>query len=186
LDTNFLGFFMAKYSEEFKLAVVQDYLSDTSDGYRAIGRRHGLSSHAILQRWVAAYQLHGGAGLCKKSSKYSAQYKLSVLRHMWDNRLSINQTAVRFDIRNYAMVGMWERAYRDGGFEALEPRRRGRAKPMTASDTMKPDQAPDDDKRSREELLAEVNQLRMELAYVKKLQALVQARQKQAPRKKRK
>jgi transposase len=82
---------------------------------------------------------------------------------------AFNQTAARFDIRNYAMVGMWEHAYRDGGFEALEPRRRGRAKPMTASDTMKPDQAPDDDKRSREELLAEVNQLRMELAYVKKL-----------------
>jgi transposase len=57
---------------------------------------------------------------------------------------------------------------------------------MTASDTSKPDQAPDDDKRSREDLLAEVNQLRMELAYVKKLQALVQARPKQAPRKKRK
>ena len=177
---------MAKYSEQFKLAVVQDYLSDTSEGYRAIGRRHGLSSHVILQRWVAAYQLHGGAGLRKKSSGYSAEYKLSVLQHMWDNRLSINQTAARFDIRSYAMVSMWERAYQEGGIEALKPRRRGRPRPMTASDTSKPDQAPDDDKRSREDLLAEVNQLRMELAYVKKLQALVQARPKQAPRKKRK
>lgn len=102
---------MAKYNEQFKLAVVQDYLSDTSEGYRAIGRRHGLSSHVILQRWVAAYQLHGGAGLRKKCSGYSAEYKLSVLQHMWDNRLSINQTAARFDIRNYAMVSMWERAY---------------------------------------------------------------------------
>lgn len=177
---------MAKYSEAFKLIVVQDYLSDTSEGYRAIGRRHGLRSHVILERWVAAYQLHGYAGLRRKSSKHSAQYKLSVLQHMWENRLSINQTAARFDIRSYAMVGMWERAYRAGGIEALAPRRRGRPKPMTASETTKPDQAPDDDKRSREELLAEVNQLRMELAYVKKLQALVQARQKQAPRKKRK
>jgi len=46
--------------------------------------------------------------------------------------------------------------------------------------------APDDDKRSREQLLAEVNQLRMELAYLKKLDALVQARQSQAQKKKRK
>jgi transposase len=45
---------------------------------------------------------------------------------------------------------------------------------------------PDDDQRSREELLAEVNQLRMEVAYLKKLEALVQARPKQAPKKKRK
>jgi transposase len=177
---------MAKYSEQFKLAVVQDYLSDTSEGYRAIGRRHGITSQTIVERWVAAYRLHGEAGLRKKSNKYSADYKLSVLRHMWDNQLSINQTAGKFDIRSYAMVGIWERAYQDGGIEALEPRRRGRPKPMTASDTTKPDQAPDDDKRSREELLAEVNQLRMELAYVKKLQALVQARQQQALRKKRK
>jgi transposase len=57
---------------------------------------------------------------------------------------------------------------------------------MAASDTTKPDPVPDDDKRSREELLAEVNQLRMELAYLKKLEALVQARKKLAPPKKRK
>jgi transposase len=177
---------MAKYSEQFKLAVVQDYLSDTSEGYRAVGRRHGLSSHTILERWVAAYQLHGVTGLGKKSSKYSAEHKLSVLQHMWDNRLSISQTAAKFDIRSYAMVSMWERAYRDGGIEALAPRRRGKPKPMTASDTTKPEPAPDDDKRSREELLAEVNQLRMELAYLKKLEALVQARKKLAPPKKRK
>jgi len=48
------------------------------------------------------------------------------------------------------------------------------------------DSPPEDDKRSREELLAEVNQLRMEVAYLKKLEALVQARPKQAPKKKRK
>jgi transposase len=49
-----------------------------------------------------------------------------------------------------------------------------------------PASPPDDDHRSREELLAEVNQLRMEVAYLKKLEALVQARPKQAPKKKRK
>jgi transposase len=177
---------MAKYSEKFKLTVVQDYLSDTSEGYRTVGRRHGLSSHVILERWVAAYQLHGDAGLRKKSSQYSAERKFLVLQHMWDNQLSVNQTAAKFDIRSYAMVGMWERAYREGGIDALAPRRRGRPKPMTASDIVKSDPAPDDDKRSREELLAEVNQLRMELAYLKKLEALVQARKKLAPPKKRK
>jgi transposase len=72
---------MAKYSEQFKLAVVREYLSDTSEGYRAIGRRHGLSSHTILERWVAAYQLHGDAGLQKKFSNYSAEDKLSILQH---------------------------------------------------------------------------------------------------------
>jgi transposase len=83
------------------------------------------------------------------------------------------------------MVGRWERAYRDGGVEALVPRPKGQFKPM-ASLTLEPDRPPDDDKRTREQLLDEIQQLRMELAYTKKLQALVQARQQQAPQKKRK
>ena len=52
--------------------------------------------------------------------------------------------------------------------------------------TEKPDTPSDDEKRSREELLAELDYLRMENAYLKKLQALVQARPKPTPPKKRK
>ena len=176
---------MSKFDEQFKLAVVQDYLGDGSEGYRAVARRHGLKSHTLLERWVMAYRVHGNAGLSKKSSTYSAEFKLSVLQHMWENQLSMTQTAAKFDIRHQAMVGIWERTYRDGGVEALRPRPRGRPKAMPTPERP-PDSPPDDDKLSREQLLAEVKQLRMELAYTKKLQALVQARQKQVPQKKRK
>jgi transposase len=176
---------MAKYNEQFKLAIVRNYLADGSEGYRAMAKRYGLASHTALERWVMAYRLHGSAGLSKKSSKYSAELKLSVLQHMWDNQLSMLQTAAKFDIRSHAMVGIWERAYRDGGVDALIPRPRGRPKVMPTPESV-PDTPPDDDKLSRDQLLAEVKQLRMELAYTKKLQALVQARQKQVPQKKRK
>jgi transposase len=96
---------------------------------------------------------------------------------MWDNELSFGQTAAAFNIRNHSAVGRWERMYREGGLDALIPRPRGRAKQMP-SPTTKPEPSPDDEKRTREELLAELNQLRMENAYLKKLQALVQARSK--------
>ena len=43
-----------------------------------------------------------------------------------------------------------------------------------------------EDERSRDELMAELEHLRMELAYLKKLDALVQARQRSAAPKKRK
>jgi transposase len=176
---------MTKYSEQFKLEVVQDYLGAGSEGLRAVAQRHGIPSHFTVRKWVAVYQLHGNAGLGRKQSEYSAAFKLSVLQHMWDNQLSMLQTAVKFDIRDHGMVGRWEHAYREGGVEALAPRPRGRPKSMATS-VPTPDSPPDDDKRSREELLAEVNQLRMEVAYLKKLEALVQARPKQAPKKKRK
>lgn len=176
---------MTKYTEQFKREVVQDYLAEGSDGLRTVAQRHGISNHFTVRRWVLAHQLHGDAGLQKKSSKYSAEFKLMVLQHMWDNDLSITRAAAEFDIRNHPMVGIWERACQDGGVEDLIPRSREKPKPM-ATPAPRPDSPSDDDKRSREELLAEVNQLRMELAYLKKLDALVQARKKQALQKKRK
>ena len=176
---------MTKYSEQFKLEVVQDYLTAGSAGLRAVAQRHGIPSHFTLRKWVLAYQIHGNVGQSRKRRRYSAQFKLSVLEHMWENHLSMFQTAAEFDIRDHGMVGKWEQAYRDGGVEALAPRPERQLNPM-ATPAPKPDSPPDDDKRSREQLLDEIQQLRMELAYTKKLQALVQARQQQVPQKKRK
>lgn len=51
--------------------------------------------------------------------------------------------------------------------------------------TAKPEKPSDNEARSRDDLLAELEHLRMENAYLKKLQALVQARPKQASPKKR-
>jgi transposase len=42
----------------------------------------------------------------------------------------------------------------------------------------------DNEARARDDLLAELNQLRMEIAYLKKLNALVQAKERAAQRKK--
>lgn len=174
---------MTKYDEQFKLTVVQQYLSGDA-GYKAIAGEHGIS-YGMLRRWVGWFQAHGAAGLKKKFTHYSAEFKLSVLQHIWDNELSYGQAAVQFNIRNPGILSAWERSYRNGGFDALEPAPRGRPRRM-AVPTTKTEGPPEDDKRSREELLAEVSQLRMEVAYLKKLRALVQAQQKPAPAKKRK
>lgn len=175
---------MSKYTEQFKVEVVRDYLAGFSS-LRTIAQRHGMANHSLVERWLAAFRLHGPAGLKTKRSQYSAQFKLSVLRHMWENRLSITQTAARFDIRRHSTVGVWERAYREGGIDALAPRPRERHKQMTIP-TTKPEAPADDGKRSREDLIAELNHLRMENAYLKKLEALVQARRKSATPKKQK
>ena len=174
---------MAKYDEQFKLSVVQHYL-DNQDGYRALAKRHGLDQ-AMVRRWVKWYQVHGADAFKKKFSHYSAEFKLSVLQHMWDNALSYAQVTVQFNIRNPCALGIWERSYRSGGLEALQPRPRGRPKAMLGP-TAKPEKSSDNETRSRDDLLAELEHLRMENAYLKKLQALVQARPKQAAPKKRK
>jgi len=179
-----LGFFMGKYTAEFKLAVVQKYL-EGSMGYRTLAEQFGIANHSLIERWVGFYRHHGKDGLVKKLTTYSAEFKLSVLQHMWDNSLSKGQTATAFNIRRPASVGAWERAYHAGGPAALKLRRRGQETMLPASD--KPEAIKADDNRTREELLDEVADLRAEVAYLKKLEALVRS-QKQLPtqRKKRK
>ena len=173
-----------KYTEQFKHTVVHDYLAG-HDGYKAIAQRHGIANRSLVERWVMAYRLHGDAGLSRKRSRYKADFKVSVLQHMWENRLSITQTAAKFDIRRYSTVGDWERAYREGGVDALTPPLAPRPKKMTIP-TTKPEVSLGEDKRSREELMAELEYLRMENAYLKKVQALVQAKQSLTPAKKQK
>jgi transposase len=130
--------------------------------------------------------LRGEEGLDKKFSHYSAEFKLSVLQHMWSNQLSCQETAILFDIRNVGILSGWERSYHIGGIQALTPRTRGRPKAMSPPKKVQPQPAKTDENRSREELLEEVNHLRMENAYLKKLKALVQEQELEASLKKRK
>jgi transposase len=172
---------MSKYDLEFKLQVVQQYLG--GQGFRVVSQQNGLA-HSQVRRWVKTYQAHGKEGLAKKFSHYSAQFKLSVLQHMWDNHLSPLQAAATFNIRNPPIVRVWERSYLDGGIAALEPRPRGRPRQKMNTPPDKPLPPADEDRRSREQLLEENEYLRAEVAYLKKLDALLQAKKQAAAQKK--
>lgn len=173
---------MTKYDKQFKLKVVKQYLSGRT-GIKALAHAHGLG-HSMVRRWVSVYQQHDAAGLTKKFSHYSAQFKLSVLRRMWREELSYGKTAVIFDIRNPSSIGVWERQYHAGGADALASKPRGRPKKMTAPLPPKADtpRGPDQE-RTREELLEELEYLRAENAYLKKLDALIQAKKLVAQKK---
>ncbi len=172
---------MAKFDEHFKLSLVQQYLNGTA-GYKSIAKEHGID-HEALRRWVLAFQSHGLDGLKKKFSHYSAEFKLLVLQHMWDNALALGQTAALFNIRNPSSLINWEREYRRAGLNGLAARPRGRPKSMSVAPS--PPESKPDEEKSREDLQVELDYLRMENAYLKKLQALVQARPKPASPKKR-
>lgn len=169
---------MTRYTEEFKLAVVEDYLGGR-DGYREVSRRRGVD-HGTLREWIGSYRRHGPGGLRKKYDSYSGEYKLLVLKHMWDNRLSYRETMAVFNISGRACLKGWEKAYRRGGVGALIPRRKGRPKSMSDPGKTEPPPSTNAEQPTREELLAELSRLRMENAYLKKVEAL--ARAKQAPK----
>jgi transposase len=176
---------MGSYDEQFKLSVVRQYLSGEG-GAEALGQRHGLSK-SMVQRWVANYRKRGLVGLRKKFNQYTAQFRMSVLKRMWQEEWSYTRTEAWFDIRSIGAVAKWERQYHSGGLDALEPRPRGRPKKMPNPPVPSTDDAvpvPEDD-RTREQLLKENLYLRAEVAYLKKVEALIQA-ERSKPQKKRK
>jgi transposase len=171
---------MGKYSNQRKLAAAKDYCGGNL-GLKEIARRHGVNV-ASLRLWAAAYRANGAAGVLTKRRKYySAEFKMSVLMHMRREKLSYRQTAALFNIRNRDIIGMWQRAYEIGGASALSPHSSIRRLAMTKQVEIK-SRAPEaeDETRTRQELLDELHQLRMENAYLKKLEALAQASQPQA------
>jgi transposase len=177
---------MTKYIEAFKLSVVERYLQGTL-GYGGVGQVFGIDAK-MVRRWVAAYRIHGMAGLKKKFTHYSAEFKLSVLHDKWANHLSNSDVSAKYDIRHAGAVGQWERCYHHGGIDALHARQRGRPKKMPPSQPPTPQEPASDTMRTQADLLAELAYLRMENAYLKKRQALVQSQQQQqtTQRKKRK
>jgi transposase len=163
---------MGKYSEQKKLAATEEYCRGRF-GLREVARRHRVN-FASLRLWAAAYRVHGARGVRRKARKfYSAEFKLNVLRRMNAEMLSQRQAAALFNIRRRDIIGAWKRAYEIGGVAALSPHSRSRLKPMAKKAETESDEV-DDKTRTRKQLLEELDRLRMENAYLKKLAALAQ------------
>lgn len=112
--------------------------------------------------------------------KYSAEFKIGVIMDMREHHLGYRETVRKYwDVSkgqeaNYKnAVQRWERIYLEEGAEGLMKERRGRA--CSASGTRK-GRPPKLDKKVEEDLIAENQRLRMEIEYLKKLDALVQKR----------
>ena len=93
---------------------------------------------------------------------------------MREHRLGYMETARKYDILDYKVIQRWERIFLEEGAEGLMKERRGRA--CAASGTKK-GRPPKLDPKVEEDLIAENQRLRMEIEYLKKLDALVRERE---------
>ena len=112
----------------------------------------------------------------KKRKTYSGKFKIEVVETMRKENLSYKETVRRFGVRSDTQVKQWERIYLEEGKEGLLIERRGRA--CAASGTQK-GRKPKLDKQVEEDLIAENQRLRMEIDYLKKLNALVLEEERQ-------
>jgi len=163
---------MAKYSVETKMAVVQYYVKG-NDSYKGTANHFGVNKSDVI-KWVAAYKNNGTEGLIVKNRSYTGEFKLHVIEYMQTHRLSARSTAAKFNIPGFTIVCKWERIYLEEGIDALFQDNRGRPKKMNPKKKSKLN------KQETEDLLAEVQRLRMENEYLKKLNALIQEKEKSA------
>ena len=106
----------------------------------------------------------------KPYRRYTPEFKVMVIETMRKEKLSHKEAARRFKINAHSAVAKWECIYLEEGKEGLYIERRGR------KSTGRP---PKLKKEVEEDLIAEVQRLRAENAYLKKLNALVAERERQ-------
>ncbi|MBU5310603.1 transposase, partial [Tissierella carlieri] len=86
---------MAKYSYEFKMKVVEEYLAG-KDGFAFLSEKYNISSTRDLQKWVSAYNQFGSDGLMRKrkNQTYSFEFKLHVVELYLTTEVSYQDLAL--------------------------------------------------------------------------------------------
>jgi transposase len=168
-----------KYSLSFKEAAVS----------RVVGGKSSVSQVAalleinidMLRSWVRYYRAFGAAGLERQNNRYSAFFKMKVINAYFRESLSLKATCLRFHIPCAAVLSRWLRIYEQEGSVGLKIEKRGKRKSMALK---KPTTKGTKVKTREQELEEELAYLRLENQYLKKLQALIQKKQEEKAKEK--
>lgn len=180
---------MPKYTEEFKIKLVLEYLSGELGGLKLIAKTYKIPK-STLKLWVDKYKSVGFDNLSEKlkNIKFTSEFKLSVIQYRQINNTSLRETPEYFNIANGSTISKWEKKYKESGLSGLEDNRGRPKKEMTKSNKNSKLNIPIME-TEREELirLREENRLlRMKIIYEKKLQALLLEEEAEARKRQRK
>lgn len=164
---------MAKFSSEEKLQAVARYLNG-NESYRTIGKSIGVD-HKAIAKWVKQFEYNGVGAFIKSCTTYTQKFKLDVLNYMTEFGTSTIETAAIFNIPAPSTIIVWKKQLETYGVDALQSKKKGRPSMKKDSNTQ-PKQTRVEG--STETLQARIKQLEMENEYLKKLNALVQAKEK--------
>lgn len=164
---------MSKFTAEEKLSAVLTYLKGTV-GYRTLALELGIEPKAF-HYWIKRYQYHGVEAFTTTYTSFTVAFKLDVLKYMNDQGTSIRETAAIFNLSTPAVLLSWKKRMDNGGQDALDSKKKGR--PSMKKDSAKQTK-PTYPENSVEALRERIKYLEMENDYLKKLNALVQSKEK--------
>jgi transposase len=169
-----------KYDYAFKLECVK-LVVEKYHSYGVVSKQKGAEKSNI-RKWVGFYKQYGESGLIpRKNCSYSVDFKLKVLQSIDKELLSLNETCLKFNIPDAAIIVKWKKDFATFGLEGLRPKTRGR--PISMDINKRKKRKSDKPLTREEELLLEIEALRCENELLKKLQALIQAEEKAKKRK---
>jgi len=160
---------MKKSTSEVKHQIIQEYLNGGTS-YRDLAREFEVDESNI-RYWVKLYQYHGWDAFNYRYTTYTPAFKLGVLQYIERTGYSIREASAIFRIPVPSMVRRWKRKWEKGGIDALESSQKGQ-QDMTSPKKQDTSQV-NDSERSKDDIISEVEYLRAENAYLKKLGTLV-------------
>jgi transposase len=165
---------MAKYSFEFKMKVVSEYLKGKCC-LRSLAKKYGIH-HSIVARWIAAYNHYGEKALMRSRQKqvYPFEFKLRVVELYLTSELSYQELALKVGMTNPVQISNWVMDYRVAGPDALKSKKKGRKRTMDKEQIIH--EIKKSDSEEQNELLKQLQEenlkLRIENAFLKELRRL--------------
>ena len=163
---------MAKYTADFKLKIVQEYLRGDI-GYLALAHKYGIPSTKRIRHWVGQYRVKGEEGLkrSRKNETYPFQFKLHAVELYLSTEMSYQELALQLKLKSDGILANWVRRYRAVGMEGLKSQRKGRRPKVPDKASITPECNINQDEKLKQ--LEEENlKLRIEVAYLKELRRL--------------
>ncbi len=124
---------MAKYSLEFKMKVVGEYLSG-SISLKTLAKKYNFKSDKQIRTWINAYRTLGVEGLkrSRENKSYSIAFKLKAIAIYEASEKSYQDIANELGLNNPSLIVRWRKEYHDHGIEGLS-RKKGRP-PLSKKD----------------------------------------------------
>lgn len=163
-----------RFTKEFKLECIRKYKAGEHIDDPG-GCKHKTFVDTV-RRWVRIYDSLGEVGLEHKKPKRAWQDKMNMIQRVLNGE-SISEVAFSNGIQEN-LLSKWFKIYQEFGIDGLKLDRRGRTPKMTKKSKTS------NESKTKEELEKELEYLRAENEYLKKLNALVQKRKDRQPKKK--
>lgn len=163
-------FLMAKYEMKKKEEFIEK-MKTKQYSIKEAAKETGISK-SLGTRWWQYYQLNEEAYYTKAKGKYPESFRKYAIKYTTENELSLSEASAVLGIPSVSTLWNWQKIYEREGEEGLSRIRKGRP---TGKKIQHKEPETEEEKKIRE--LEEENEyLKTELAYIKKLIALEEAR----------